>query len=68
MRERLERVETLGCLVETTPDFHGLDMAALWEDAKVAGSIGLKYRSSWECLAVVTDRDWSATESPHSAG
>jgi SpoIIAA-like len=33
-------------------------MAALWEDAKAAPSMGLKYRSSWDRLAVVTDRDW----------
>jgi len=25
---------------------------------KVAGSVGLRYRSAWERLAVVTDKDW----------
>jgi hypothetical protein len=25
---------------------------------KAAGSVGLNYRSSWERLAVVTDKDW----------
>ena len=25
---------------------------------KVADSVGLKYRSSWKRLAVVTDKDW----------
>jgi SpoIIAA-like len=25
---------------------------------KAAGSVGLKHRSSWERLAVVTDKDW----------
>ena len=45
-------------LVETAPDFQGLDLAALWEDVKMAPSIGLKYRSSWERMAVVTDKDW----------
>src|SRR5215510_7868535 len=49
---------TLGFLVETAPDFHGLDGGALWEDVKAAGSVGLKYRKSWERMAVVTDKDW----------
>jgi hypothetical protein len=58
IREKLERGERVSFLVETAPDFHGLDLGALWEDVKVAGSVGLKYRSSWERLAVVTDKDW----------
>ena len=45
-------------LVATAPDFQGLDLGALWEDVKVAGTVGLRYRSSWERLAVVTDKDW----------
>jgi hypothetical protein len=58
VQERLERGDKVSFLVETAPDFHGLDSGALWEDVKVAGSVGLKYRSSWERLAVVTDKDW----------
>ena len=58
VKERLQRGEKVSFLVATTPDFHGLDAAALWEDVKVAGTVGLKYRSSWERLAVVTDKDW----------
>jgi SpoIIAA-like len=58
VKERLERGERVSFLVETAPDFEGLDFAALWEDMKAAGSVGLKYRSSWERLAVVTDKDW----------
>jgi hypothetical protein len=58
VREQLERGEKVSFLVETAPDFHGLDFGALWEDMKVAGSVGLKHRSSWERLAVVTDKDW----------
>jgi len=58
VRERLERGERVSFLVATTDDFHGLDLGALWEDVKVAGSVGLKYRSAWERLAVVTDKDW----------
>jgi stage II sporulation SpoAA-like protein len=58
IREQLERGERVSFLVATAPDFQGLDLGALWEDVKVAGSVGLRYRSSWERLAVVTDKDW----------
>jgi hypothetical protein len=58
IKEQLERGERVSFLVEALDDFHGLDLGALWEDLKVAGSVGLKYRSSWERLAVVTDKDW----------
>jgi SpoIIAA-like len=58
IREQLERGEKVSFLVETAADFHGLDVGALWEDVKVAGTVGLKYRSSWERLAVVTEKDW----------
>jgi hypothetical protein len=58
VRERLERGEQVSFLVETAPDFDGIDLAALWEDVKQAPSLGLKHRSSWERMAVVTDKDW----------
>jgi SpoIIAA-like len=58
VRERLERGERVSFLVATAEDFHGLDLSALWEDVKVAGTVGLKHRSAWERLAVVTDKDW----------
>jgi hypothetical protein len=58
VREQLERGEKVSFLVETAPDFHGLDLGALWEDTKAAGSVGLRHRSSWDRLAVVTDKDW----------
>jgi hypothetical protein len=58
IREQLERGERVSFLIATAPDFSGLDVGALWEDVKVAGSVGLRYRSSWERLAVVTDKDW----------
>jgi hypothetical protein len=54
----LERGEELRILIELPEDFHGLDTGALWEDLKAAGSVGLKHRSAWERLAVVTDKDW----------
>lgn len=38
MLEALERGEPVRYLVETAPDFHGLDLGALWEDVKAAGS------------------------------
>jgi SpoIIAA-like len=56
--EALDRGERVRYLVATAPDFHGLDLGALWEDVKAAGSVGLKHRSSWERFAVVTDKDW----------
>jgi hypothetical protein len=58
VREKLGRGEKVSFLVETAPDFHGLDLGALWEDMKAAGSVGLKHRSAWDRLAVVTDKDW----------
>jgi SpoIIAA-like len=58
VRAKLERGERVSFLVEITDDFHGLDLGALWEDMKAAGSVAMKYRSSWERLAVVTDKDW----------
>ena len=58
VREKLKRGEKVSFLVETADDFSGLDLGALWEDMKAAGSVGLKYRSSWERMAVVTDKEW----------
>lgn len=54
----LEHGEKLNIYFELAEDFHGLDLAALWEDLKAAGSVGLKHRSSWQRMAVVTDKDW----------
>jgi hypothetical protein len=58
VRELLERGDKVSFLIVTEPDFHGLDLGALWEDLKALGSVGLKHRSSWNRLAVVTDKDW----------
>ena len=54
----LERGEKLNIYFELTDDFHGLDTGALAQDVKAAGSIGLKHRSSWQRMALVTDKDW----------
>jgi hypothetical protein len=54
----LVRGEKLNIYFELAEDFHGLDLGALWEDLKAAGSVGLKHRSSWQRMAVVTDKDW----------
>ncbi len=54
----LERGETLNIYCELGNDFHGLDFGALGQDVKAAGSIGLKHRSSWQRMALVTDKDW----------
>ena len=54
----LDRGEKLKILIELPDDFHGLDLDALWEDLKAAGSVGLKHRTAGEKFAVVTDKDW----------
>ena len=48
----------LSILFETAPDFSGMELGALWEDTKAAGTIGLKHLSDWGRIAVVTDKDW----------
>jgi hypothetical protein len=54
----LERGDKLKIYFELADDFHGLDSGALWQDMKAAGSVGLKHRSSWERMALITDKDW----------
>lgn len=54
----LERGDKLNIYFELADDFHGLDSGALWQDMRAAGSVGLKHRSSWERMALVTDKDW----------
>ena len=54
----LERGEQLSIYFELAGDFHGLDFGALLQDVKAAGSVGLKHRSSWRRMALVTDKDW----------
>jgi hypothetical protein len=54
----LDRGEKLKILIELPDEFDGLDLGALWEDMKAAGSVGLKHRDSWERFALVTDKDW----------
>jgi hypothetical protein len=54
----LDRAEKLNLLIELPDDFQGLDLGALWEDLKAAGSVGLKHRSAWQRFALVTDADW----------
>ena len=53
----LERGD-LNIYFELADDFDGLDLGALLQDAKAAGSVGLKHRSSWQRMALVTDNDW----------
>lgn len=58
VKQALEEGRPINYLFATEPDFGGIDMAALWEDVKAAGSIGLKHHSAWRRCAVVTDKDW----------
>jgi hypothetical protein len=54
----LERGDKLNIYFELADDFEGLDLGALLQDVKAAGSVGLKHRSSWQRMALVTDKDW----------
>lgn len=54
----LERGEKLNIYFELADIFAGLDPGALWRDVKAAGSVGLMHRSSWQRMALVTDKDW----------
>ena len=54
----LDRGETINLITVADDDFHGLDLPALWEDMKAAGSVGLKHRKAWRRLAVVTNKEW----------
>lgn len=54
----LERGEKLNIYFELADDFEGLDLGALLQDVNAAGSVGLKHRSSWQRMALVTDKDW----------
>jgi SpoIIAA-like len=54
----LEAGEKLNIYFELDDDFDGLDFGALWHDMRAAGSVGLKHRSSWQRMALVTEKDW----------
>jgi hypothetical protein len=54
----LERGDPVHLLFVVKDDFHGLELAALWEDMKAAGSVGLKHRSAWKKMALLTNKDW----------
>jgi hypothetical protein len=56
--QALERGGPVNLLFVVGDDFSGLDAGALWEDMKAGGSVGLKHRSAWRRMAVVTDKDW----------
>src|SRR5262249_52452195 len=58
IHEALERGDQLDLLFVFDDDFSGLDLGALWEDMRAAGSVGLKHRKAWGRMAVVTDKDW----------
>ena len=56
--DALERGGPVNLLFVVGDDFSGLDAGALWEDMRAGGSVGLKHRSAWRRMAVVTDKDW----------
>ena len=54
----LEQGGPVNLLFVVDDDFSGLELAALWEDMKAAGSVGLKHRSAWKKMALLTNKDW----------
>jgi hypothetical protein len=54
----LEKGGPVNLLFVVGDDFSGLDLEALWEDMKAGGSVGLKHRSAWRRMALVTNKDW----------
>jgi hypothetical protein len=54
----LERGEKLNLYLEVDDDFDGVDLGSLQQDIKADGAVALKHRSSWQRLALVTDKDW----------
>ncbi len=51
---KLEEFPKIRLLYHLVPDFSGYDFEAMWDDAKV----GLAHLTSWEKIAVVTDKEW----------
>jgi len=58
IRAGIERDEKLNLVFETGGDFGGVDLAALYEDTKDSGAIGLRHRRDWGRIAVITEEDW----------
>ena len=56
--ELLEQGGPVNLLFVIADDFSGLELAALGEDMRAAGSVGLKHRSAWKKMALLTDKDW----------
>jgi len=54
----LGRGERLNIYVELADDFAGLDPGALRQGREAALAVGLRHRSSFQRLALVTDNDW----------
>ncbi len=50
----LRRHEKLRIYYEVTPQFAGIDVAAVWEDFQ----LGMQHLSCWERMAAVTDVEW----------
>jgi stage II sporulation SpoAA-like protein len=54
----IDQGQPINYLFATEADFGGIDMGALWQDVKAAGSIGLKHHAAWRRMAVVSDKEW----------
>ncbi len=54
VKKALEHHDKIRCYYDLGLAFEGMDAGAMWEDL----SVGLKYLSRWERVAVVTDEHW----------
>jgi SpoIIAA-like len=50
----LQRHSKVRVYYEVTPQFSGIDAAAVWEDFQ----LGMRHLSHWERMAVVTEVEW----------
>jgi hypothetical protein len=58
LRAAVERGGKIRMLVVLDEEFHGLEPSAVWEDVKSGLDLGIRHRSAWERVAVVTDAEW----------
>ena len=54
VEEKLKKHGKIRLIYHLGDDFESFEAHALWEDAKV----GLSHLTSWEKIAVITDKEW----------
>lgn len=58
LREAVEGGEGVRFLFEISPEFHGVEADAVWEQAKADLGLGIRHSSAWVRTAVVSDAGW----------